>query len=225
GIDETPQVVGPAVAAGRGVEADAVVTPAATAGEVGQRHQFDRVDAEVGQLSELRLDTSEGPFRAERADLHLLKDQILPPDVVPAGIGPGKSVRIDNLRGTVDALGLEARGGVRERPAAIDAIAIAIARPDIGEVAVPKATGGALQGMRGAAGRAFQDDLDRARLRRPDAEPGALPFRPGAERWLPAHGILLAALRPERQQSAYSACRDLTSTGPQGGKGTALRAA
>src|SRR5436305_723667 len=126
GVDEAAQVVGPAVAAGRSVEADPVVTPAATTGEVGQRHQPDGVDAEVGQLSQLCLDAGERPLGAEGADMQLVEDEVLARDVAPAGVGPGEGVRIDNLRGAVDAVGLEARGGVREGTATVDAIAIAV---------------------------------------------------------------------------------------------------
>ena len=43
------QIVGPAVCARRRVQADAVVSPVAHAGEICDRHQLDRRDAEIAQ--------------------------------------------------------------------------------------------------------------------------------------------------------------------------------
>ena len=47
-VHQSTEVVGRAVTTGRGEEVDAVVSPVATAGEVGDRHQLDRGDPQAG---------------------------------------------------------------------------------------------------------------------------------------------------------------------------------
>ena len=53
GIDEASEPFGAAVGAVRRGQVDAVVAPAALAGEVGDRHQLDRVDAELRELGQV----------------------------------------------------------------------------------------------------------------------------------------------------------------------------
>src|SRR5581483_467083 len=50
GVDQTLEPVRAAVSVARRVQVDAVVTPAAGAGELGDRHDLDRVDAERDQM-------------------------------------------------------------------------------------------------------------------------------------------------------------------------------
>src|SRR5262249_51364266 len=92
----------------------------------------------------------------------------------------------------------------------------AVAGPDVAEVPGPKAAGRALQGVGGAAGGALEDDLDGARLRGPDAEPGALALGPGTQRRLPAHGTLLPAGRLGSLSPSLprGACRRKRRTAP-----------
>ena len=52
-IDEAFQAFWPAVLVMRRVQVDAVVTPAALAGELDHRHQLDRVDAERDEVVEM----------------------------------------------------------------------------------------------------------------------------------------------------------------------------
>ena len=51
GVDQPLQPVRPAVAVLGGVGEDAVVAPVAAAGELGDRHQLDRGDAQLAQVA------------------------------------------------------------------------------------------------------------------------------------------------------------------------------
>ena len=54
-VDEAPEVVGRAVEPGRGEQVDAVVAPAEPAGEIGDGHELEDGDAQLGEVRELRL--------------------------------------------------------------------------------------------------------------------------------------------------------------------------
>src|SRR5690606_4431401 len=90
----------------------------------------------------------------------------------PAVVGPREGARVDDLGGAVDALGLEPRGGVGERVAAIETVAVARAGAGLGGDAAEVAVAFGLQHHRGGlvAPGGLEDDLDAAPLRRPDAE-------------------------------------------------------
>ena len=64
GVDEALQILGRAVGrVGRELQ-HAVVAPVAAAGKVGERHELDRRDAEIGEVVEPPLDAGERAFRA-----------------------------------------------------------------------------------------------------------------------------------------------------------------
>jgi hypothetical protein len=199
GVHQAAQVVGPAVAAGRGERADAVVAPVPPPGEVAQRHQLDGVDPQVGQLGQLLLDAGERAGGAEGADVQLVDDKVLARHVAPAGVGPGERARVDDLGRTVDAVGLGARGRVGEGAAALEAVAVAVAGPDAGDEPAVIAARRALQRVAvAAAGGSLQDHLDGAELRGPDAEPGALALGPGSQGRLPGHCFLPFSVTGQR---------------------------
>jgi len=58
------------------VQVDPVVAPSANSRELGHRHDLDRVDAEAGQLGQVRDRAVERPGVAERPDVQLVDDQL-----------------------------------------------------------------------------------------------------------------------------------------------------
>ena len=99
GVDQPLQAVGPAVGLVRGPEVDAVVAPAAAAREVGDRHQLDRGDAQLGELGQVRDDRVERAVLRERPDVQLVDDQLLERHAVPAGVVPRPRTGIHDARG------------------------------------------------------------------------------------------------------------------------------
>ena len=76
GVDEGADVVGHAVEPRRRPEVDAVVAPAEPAGELVQRHDLEERDADVAQQRELLDRRTKGAFGRERADVHLVDDEL-----------------------------------------------------------------------------------------------------------------------------------------------------
>ena len=69
---------------GQGEQVDTVITPVPDPGEVGDRHQFDRGDAQVRELRQLSCRRGERPFGRERADVQLVEDEVVPRNTRPA---------------------------------------------------------------------------------------------------------------------------------------------
>ena len=163
GVHEAGEAGGPAVRAVRARQEDAVVAPPVAAGELGDRHDLDRGDTELGERAEARDDAVEGAFGAERADVQLVDDE-----VAQRGrrrqLGDGERARVDDARRAAQAVRLVAaarvgqRGPVEHEPVVVarrrldDPLAHAEAR--VAELVVASAD---------AHG-------DAARARRPDAE-------------------------------------------------------
>src|SRR5580698_3656383 len=98
----------------RGEQVHSVVAPAARAGELGDRQQFDRVHAEAGQVVEVPDRPVERPLGRERADVALIQDRPGQRQPPPAAVGPGEGCVVDNTGRSVDALRLKGRARVRE---------------------------------------------------------------------------------------------------------------
>jgi hypothetical protein len=64
--------------------------------------------------------------------MHFVNDLAFDMDAAPIAVGPAKSRWIDDLRGTMRALGLKTRGGVRIRIFAIEAKSIEHSGPCVG---------------------------------------------------------------------------------------------
>ena len=73
GIDQAGEPVGSAVGRLRGARVHAVVAPAPPAGELADRHELDRGDAELGQAREVGDHRGERALRRERADVELVE--------------------------------------------------------------------------------------------------------------------------------------------------------
>ena len=74
GVDEPLQRERAAIGGVGGVRIDAVVAPVARAGKLGDRHEFDRRDAEFLQIAEPRDHRVERALGRERADVQLVEN-------------------------------------------------------------------------------------------------------------------------------------------------------
>ena len=95
GVHEAVQPVGAPVRLVHRVQADAVVAPAAAARKRRDRHQLDHVDAQVGQMLQVRDGGIEGAFDSEGADVQLVGHRALQRRARPVVVGPGEGARVD----------------------------------------------------------------------------------------------------------------------------------
>ena len=94
-VHQGAQVVGRAVASGRGEEVHAVIAPVAPAGEVGDRHQLDGGDPQPGQLGQPGGGPGECPLGREGPDVQLVDDQVVAGNSLP---GPSRTTRTSRDR-------------------------------------------------------------------------------------------------------------------------------
>ena len=114
GVDEPRQAVGPAVGrTARRVDVDAVVAPAARARELGDRHELDRGDAELGELAQVRDRAVERPLGGERADVQLVEHELRERDAAARRRSQARGV--DDARGPAQPLRLPARARIGQR--------------------------------------------------------------------------------------------------------------
>ena len=129
GVDELLQPERAAVGGLGGALVDAVVAPAARAGELGDRHQLDRRHAELGQRGEVRDRALEGALGRERADVQLVDDAVVQAGGAELAVGPLEGERVDDPRGPAQALGLPARARVGQLDAVEhEHVVVALAR-------------------------------------------------------------------------------------------------
>src|SRR5262249_21149299 len=132
--------------------------------------------------------TGERSCRCESSHVQFIHNQILEVEPLPTAITPGKVSRIDDLGWTVHSLRLEAGGGIRKRPLTVRTVSIMVARLGAGNRTGEVTVRGLRQGMYGLrSARSFQNHVQCACRRRPDAKPDPLFIRPGAKRGSPRH--------------------------------------
>ena len=132
-VDEPAEVVGRAVEMRRRVQIDAVVSPAETPFELGDRHHLDDREARVRELAQLGGRGGKRAGTRERADVHLVDHLTFERHAGPRLIGPAERAGIDDLRRAVHAFRLEARRRIRISPLVVveqQGIAIAERRAD-----------------------------------------------------------------------------------------------
>ncbi len=185
-VHQPAQIVGRAVAARRREGRDPVIAPVAVAGKIGHGHQLDGRHPERAQGAETLTRRREGAGRGEGADVQLVDDEVSQRPAGPVRVGPSIRGRCDHHRRTVDAIGLPARGRIRERPVAIQPVAVTRARRDVG----PSSAEGAVTVPRQAPRRTgasvpLEDQVDPHRGWRPDPERRSSRAGDGAERRVP----------------------------------------
>src|SRR5215471_8236792 len=106
-VDEAAEIVWPAIQMTRSEKIGRIVAPAKLPGELRDRHQLDRRDAQLGKLGQLAAGRIPRARMRERPDVHLVER--LPGNwkATPTSIAPGELVRIDDFRRAVWALGLK----------------------------------------------------------------------------------------------------------------------
>ena len=90
-VYKAAKVLGLAVQAGRREEVDAVVSPAEPTCELRHRHNFKAGDTEFCESRQLTRSRLPAPLRSERADMHLVDDELLTCDPAPSDVGPSES--------------------------------------------------------------------------------------------------------------------------------------
>ncbi len=209
-VHQAPEIIGPAVTAGRGEQIHAVITPIALAGKIGKRHQLDRGHTELREFFQMIDHGGKRTGRSKCANMQLINHQLLQADSPPVGIRPGEAICIHDFRRAVDSLGLETgsrvgKGSVGPRPLAIDEIAIAVAGAHPGHEGAEGPVGSFFQfvaslaavlanasGWCGRAGsaRSFNDHGDVGGRGRPDPEVRTLLIGPSSQRWPPCHRLV-----------------------------------
>ena len=111
-VDQHAQIVGPPISAVRSIEQDAVIAPVSPAGEVGDRHQFDRGESGVTQVIELVDGRAERAAGRERADVKLQDRRMLPGPASPFVCPPLELIVIDDFARPEHIVRLEVRGRI-----------------------------------------------------------------------------------------------------------------
>ena len=112
GIDQRLQVVRRAIGIVRRIGQHAVIAPAAPAREMGDGHDLDGGDAEMGKVRQALDGGAEGAFRREGADVQFVEHGLLPRPALPADIAPGIAPVVDDHRRSVDIVPLRMGGGI-----------------------------------------------------------------------------------------------------------------
>src|SRR5579859_4954052 len=110
-VDESLQAQRSAIGLLHSERKDAVVTPIARAGELGDWHQFDGGDAQIPQLRKARDNRVKPPLVRERAHVKFVENVVAQFNRAPVFIMPFEEWRYD-LRRSMNSLRLEPRGGV-----------------------------------------------------------------------------------------------------------------
>ena len=105
-VDKTLHRLGTAIGLVGREQVDAVVTPAARAGELGHRHDLDRIHAELDQVGEALDRGIERSGGGERADVKLVQDEAFKWAAAPAGVAPRMGGLVDDLRQPQHTVGL-----------------------------------------------------------------------------------------------------------------------
>ena len=111
-IHKPAQIVRCAIRPRRGIEAHAVVPPIAGAGKVGDRHQLEDCDAEIGQVRQAFGHAREGAGFAERPYVQLVHNRQLKRNTPPPVIRPCECPGIHDGRRAVDPLRLKSGRGI-----------------------------------------------------------------------------------------------------------------
>src|SRR5687768_1384136 len=181
GIDKSPQIVRTTVALGWCKQGGPVIAPVPASRKRRYRHQFDRGNAEVGEVLKAAAHAIERPGWREGPDVHFVESEPVRVQSRPFRVGPWKRVRVDYLRRAVDAFRLEPRSRIWPEGAVVSSVSVAIAwtgrRDHRGEDVV---TGGCERDDGDAAGGIAQLEIDRVRSGRPQRERHAQPSNPSS---------------------------------------------
>lgn len=184
GIDQMLELFRTAIGRFRRVGQDAVVTPVAVAGKLGDRHQLDGRHAEVGKPGEVLFHLGE---TAIQTDMGFVQHRLVPGTTEPAAVAPQIVVMgIDHQARRMHVTRLRPRGGVGHMQFVVDEKPVERTGPVRGIDAVPAFfSGGHRQRL-----CAYNDQTDVMRIGRPESEAGGPVFQ---QLWpvMPDMGTLL----------------------------------
>ena len=144
-IDEAAHGVGFAIGGERGIGEGHVIAPAETALEGADGHDLDNRNAGVLEVLQPLGRRGPGAFGGKGANMKFIKHLVLAVDAGPAFVRPGE-IGGHHHRSAVAAIGLPARGEVRQARAAIEAEPVARAGAYAGDVGSEKALASRVEG-------------------------------------------------------------------------------
>ena len=169
--DEGFQLLRPAVGGLRSELQHTVIAPAALARKIGDRHELDGGDTQPSQVVELIFHAREGAFRAERADVQLVDNGLMPRPAAPLLIVPLESLGVDDLAGSLNVVGIAPGGGVGHLGLPVDPVAVPAAGVSLtGDELEPPARLRTHFERARLAGLLVEHQLDLMRSRRPEAK-------------------------------------------------------
>ncbi|KFB70539.1 MAG: hypothetical protein AW09_004365 [Candidatus Accumulibacter phosphatis] len=176
-LNQIFQFVRMAIAGGGRKRQHAVVTPVVCPGKSGDRQQLDGGHAQFPQVIEPFPNGRKGALRGEGTDVQFVEDRLFPGPAPPVAVVPDELTGVQQLAGTVYALGVVTRSRIREFSDAVDPVPVEIARPGpIGAQFVP-AGFPRLHRQKNGAARLFQRHFHPLRQRRPQAKPNPATFQ------------------------------------------------
>ena len=120
GVDEFFQFIRRAIGGIWRIGEHTVIPPVMAAGKIGDRHKFDRSDAEGGQARQMSCDALKA---AESSGVQFVDHGFMPGPALPTGISPGMGMADDHTV-TMNIPVLRLRGRIRSHKTGIEAITI-----------------------------------------------------------------------------------------------------
>src|ERR1035441_1722772 len=119
-LNQLFEIFGSAVSAIRSEGEDAVVTPVALAGKVGDWHQLHGSDSQIRKIVEPLAHGGERPGRGEGSHVQFIENSLFPPAAVPVAIMPVEGPGVDNFAGSTHVPSLKPGGWVGDFLPSID---------------------------------------------------------------------------------------------------------
>ncbi len=99
-LNQLFEIFGSAVSAIGSEGEDAVVTPVALAGEVGNWHQLHGGDSQIREIVEPLAHGGERPRRGEGSHVQFIENRLFPPAAMPVAILPVEGTGVDHFAGS-----------------------------------------------------------------------------------------------------------------------------
>src|SRR4051812_2110318 len=124
GVYESAEIVRRPIEARWGEQVDAVVAPAEATWEIGDRHDFDRRNADVREVIEPLHRGAESPLRRKSPDMQLVEHLVAHVHAGPLTVGPTEACGVDHCRRAVRSIRLKTGHGIGKRIALVETEAV-----------------------------------------------------------------------------------------------------